>query len=155
MNKEIKAPDKEIPDMPTIFLAGSIENGKAEKWHHKVVEATKNSNVALYNPRRDGWDSTWQFGHSELINQIKWELERIVTADAVYFYFDPNTTSPITLLELGIILGITTEEMDVRLVVYCPKEYFRAQNVYTTCEVFGIDVYSDFDESIQALQRLI
>jgi len=60
--KVIKAPNKLIFDEPkSIFLAGSIEMGKAENWQERVTkELKKFDNVVIFNPRRDDWDSTWE-----------------------------------------------------------------------------------------------
>lgn len=43
----------------TVFLAGSIEMGKAEDWQQKIIEAVKDFKVVIFNPRRDNWDSGW------------------------------------------------------------------------------------------------
>ena len=53
---EIKAP---IRTMKTVFLAGSIDMGSAVNWQKQVVDALKEENVVVYNPRRDDWDSSW------------------------------------------------------------------------------------------------
>jgi len=41
-----------------VFLAGSIEMGKAEDWQSAVQESMKSSprvSATLFNPRRDSW----------------------------------------------------------------------------------------------------
>lgn len=58
--KEIKAPNKISDAGHTIFLAGSIEMGKAENWQDKVVRLLKDKEVIIFNPRRDDWDSSWE-----------------------------------------------------------------------------------------------
>ncbi len=42
-----------------IFLAGSIEMGKAIDWQSEVVNALADTDLTLLNPRRADWDSSW------------------------------------------------------------------------------------------------
>ncbi len=58
--------------------------------------------MAVYNPRRRDWDPN--FGDAQMLTQINWELDCIAQSDIVAMYFDPKTTSPVTLLELGLVL---------------------------------------------------
>ena len=60
----------------SVFLAGSIEMGKATRWQDAVVEKLSGYDVDIYNPRRDDWDSSWT---QENINehfrkQVEWEV---------------------------------------------------------------------------------
>ena len=56
---EIKPTDVEIYQEKAInvFLAGSIENGKADDWQKDIVEYINNYfseyNINIFNPRRD------------------------------------------------------------------------------------------------------
>lgn len=43
----------------SVFLAGSIEMDTAEKWQDKVIKALENSDVTVFNPRREQWDASW------------------------------------------------------------------------------------------------
>ena len=51
---------------------------------------------------------------------------------AIIMFFDPNTTLPITLLELGLYTK------DKRLVICCPQKYFRWTNVQFICRNYGV-----------------
>jgi hypothetical protein len=58
----------------SIFLAGSIEMGKAEDWQKKLGEWLLLKNYNIFNPRRKDWDSSWsqtyenpQFSQQNLI----------------------------------------------------------------------------------------
>ena len=42
-----------------VFLAGSIDMGKAEDWQPFVTERLSDLPISIFNPRRDDWDSTW------------------------------------------------------------------------------------------------
>lgn len=45
----VKAPNR----VKTVFLAGSIEMGKAEMWQERLAKEVADMDVVLYNPRRD------------------------------------------------------------------------------------------------------
>lgn len=144
---EIKAPEYKIVDgnVPTIFLAGSIEMGKAAPWQDDLVKGLKGQDVVIFNPRRVDWDSSWKQDPTpgtKFYEQVTWELEHIDKADLVVFYFDPKTQSPITLLELGYVLGKRYKH----LIVCCPDGYFRKGNVVITCGLEGVSVLDTLDE---------
>ena len=56
---EVKAPNSYllIPRQQRVFLAGSIEMGKAENWQTRLVDSLKEREGLILNPRRDDWDS--------------------------------------------------------------------------------------------------
>ena len=45
---------------PRVFLAGSIDNGRASNWQAEVSAALANAGVVLLNPRRADWNPAWQ-----------------------------------------------------------------------------------------------
>ena len=47
------------PSERFLFLAGSIEMGKAETWQTKVEEELITTSWTILNPRRDTWDHCW------------------------------------------------------------------------------------------------
>lgn len=59
-SKEIQAPnDLTFAKMDKcIFLAGSIEMGKAENWQKRIVDELSDKGYTFFNPRRDDWDSS-------------------------------------------------------------------------------------------------
>lgn len=73
--------------------------------------------------------------------QVTWELDHIDQADMVLMYFDPDTKSPITLLELGI-LSANPE----KVLVCCPQGYWRKGNVDIVCQRYGIPQLETKDE---------
>ena len=150
----VKAPNKHKPSFSTkVFLAGSIEMGKAENWQEKITEALSDLDIIIYNPRRDDWDSSWSQDpqkSSNFIEQVNWELDRIDQSDLVVFYFDGATISPITLLELGLCLGKKKE-----ILVFCPNEYFRYGNVYLTMKQNGALYYLMNDDSPDYFEKFV
>lgn len=132
--QEIQAPNR-LPKK--VFLAGSIEMGKAENWQKELVEGLsghENEPYIILNPRRDDWDSSWEqkITNDNFREQVRWELTALDEADIIVMYFDPNTMSPISLLELG--LYATSGKM----IVYCPEGFWRKGNVDIVCHKYGI-----------------
>jgi len=62
-----------------VFLAGSIEQGKARDWQPEVCAALEPFNALVFNPRRAVWDPTWDqdVSNAELVTQVNWELDLI------------------------------------------------------------------------------
>ncbi len=54
----IKAPQNlaNIPLKRSVFLAGSIEMGKAEDWQTYVGNQFVDFDILIWNPRRETWD---------------------------------------------------------------------------------------------------
>jgi len=151
--KVIKAPKRELKSDRyefSVFLAGSIEMGKAKNWQNDLEKKLQTSvivnhikdQITLFNPRRNDWDSSWKqdINEANFYEQVTWELDRIQNSDLVVFYFDPETKSPITLLELGLCIG-----KNIPCVVCCPPGYWRKGNVDITCYINGIHVVDDLD----------
>jgi hypothetical protein len=155
MNKaiEVQAPNEVVLDTEyvNIFLAGSIEMGVAEKWQEKVIAALSDKPIRFLNPRRTDWDSSWsQDIHNEqFVEQVTWELNSLEIAQIVIMYFDPNTKSPISLLELGL------HAKEQKLVVLCPEGFWRKGNVDVVCEFYGINQVDTFDELIEFIRSTI
>lgn len=146
--REIKAPHNIDTDKTIkIFLAGSIDMGKAEKWQDRIVRELNNFNITILNPRRDDWDSSWKqdINNPQFKEQVDWELNAMGRADFILMYFDPNGQAPITLLELGLYANSS------KLVVCCPDGYWRKGNVQIVCNKFGIPLYNDFDAFLEGV----
>ncbi|MDY8137759.1 nucleoside 2-deoxyribosyltransferase domain-containing protein [Aquimarina sp. 2201CG5-10] len=146
----ITAPTKiELDKNLNVFLAGSIEVGVAERWQDKVVKELSEANVTLLNPRRASWDSSWK---QEIENpifkeQVDWELDALELADIIIMYFDKETKSPITLLELGLFAR------SGKLLVCCPEGFWRKGNVDVVCERYKIPQVSSLEELINEVQK--
>ena len=132
-----------------IFLAGSIEMGKAEDWQAAIPELFKDRNdLTFFNPRRDDWDSSWEQKESnpEFNYQVNWELDHLEKADIIFMYFSPETKSPISLLELGLYAE------SGKMIVCCPDDFYRKGNVDITCARYNIPVYNTIDAAIGRLR---
>lgn len=149
-------PPKLVPieneSYPSIFLAGSIEMGKAEDWQSTIQNMLSKYNVVIYSPRRDDWDSTWEqsITNSNFMEQVTWELDHIDKCDLVFMYFDPATKSPISLLELGILAANPN-----KILVCCPEGFWRKGNVDIVCRRYGISQIDDKDEFLKTIEYCI
>jgi len=121
----------------SVFLAGSIEMGAAENWQDVVGEYFHQYNWNVLNPRRDDWDSSWKqtFEDAQFYQQVNWELNALEQADLIIMYFDPNTKSPISLLELGLFAR------SGKIKVICPDGFWRKGNVSVVCDYYNIPLY--------------
>ena len=152
--KVIKAPthrESDYDDNLKVFLGGSIEMGNATDWQDQLISRYKNHNVTFWNPRRDDWDSSWSQDPtvgSPFNEQVTWEMDAQDEADAIVYYFDPNTTSPITLLELG-------SYGDFNSIVCCPDGYFRKGNVEMFCKRYDIPFVHTFDDLVSRLNEIV
>jgi hypothetical protein len=118
---------------PTVFLAGSIEMGRAEHWQSMVEQALADLPITILNPRRDEWDASWEqsINNPQFREQVEWELEAQERASIIAMYFAPGTQAPITLLELGLFAR------SGKLVVCCPPGFWRRGNVQVVCARMG------------------
>jgi len=146
---EIKAPNQSPEKTAlSVFLAGSIEMGKAEPWQERIVRELENEDITFYNPRRDDWDSSWQqtIENVQFNQQVTWELLHLEKADIIALYFDPATKSPISLLELGLFARKN------KLIVCCPEGFWRKGNVDIVCERYKLKQVNTIDELIERIK---
>lgn len=140
-----------------VFLAGSIEMGKADNWQQKVVDEFTHNGVTFFNPRRDDWDESWvqDINNPQFYEQVTWELDMLEDADIVFMYFDPTTYSPISLLELGMFSERIAHQMNKYMIVCCPEGFWRKGNVDIVCQQQGVPIFDNMETAIKALKRLL
>jgi nucleoside 2-deoxyribosyltransferase len=146
------SPDQDATNLVRVFLAGSIDNGKASPWADQVAEKLSDLRVAAYNPRRDNWlpDLEPRMHEPVFAQQVNWELNSIDEADIIFFYFERDSVSPITLQELGYSIG-----RDEHVVVCCPDGFWRKGNVEVMCSRNGIHVYNTLDAALLDLRTRV
>ncbi len=132
---------------PSVFLAGSIEMGRAELWQDEVAAALRDEPFTILNPRRDDWDASWEqsSANPQFVAQVTWELDAQERAGLIAMYFAPETYAPITLLELGLFAA------SGKLLVCCPPGYWRKGNVDVVCARYGIPQISTLSELCGAI----
>jgi hypothetical protein len=135
--------------MPSVFLAGSIEMGLAEDWQTRFENSLSDLDVLILNPRRDEWDASWEQSINNPLfrEQVEWELAGLERAKVVAMYFAPLTKAPVTLLELGLCVR------DGRLVVCCPAGYWRRGNVEVVCRRYGVPLLDSLPALVAEVRR--
>lgn len=133
-----------------IFLAGSIEMGKAEDWQKKIIDAVQDSDRVIFNPRRENWDSSWEqtIDNPQFKEQVDWELNALESSDMIIMNLIPETMSPISLLEFGLFAR------SGKLVVYCPDGFWRKGNVDIVCEKYKVPQVEKFEELITLIKYM-
>jgi hypothetical protein len=63
-------------------------------------------------------------------------------------YFDENTKSPISLLELGLYAS------SGKMIVYCPEGFWRKGNVDIVAQRYDITQVNSFNELLIALKSV-
>lgn len=144
----IMAPDRTAIHGKSLFLAGSIDMGEAVDWQTKMTDAlSRLLPITILNPRRNDWDSSWKedISNEQFREQVDWELDTQDAADVIAMYFSPESKAPITLLELGL------SARSGKLIIACPKGYWKRGNVQIICERFGIPLVDDLDALIRTV----
>jgi hypothetical protein len=146
MAKIIKAPHP-LQDGFSVFLAGSIAMGTAEHWQTRVEQELAKTEILIFNPRRDDWDSSWvqSRDNPQFREQVEWELAAMEKATLIAMYFDPATKSPVSLLELGLF-GRSS-----KMIVCCPDGFWRKGNVDVVCQRYAIKQVNSLDELASAI----
>jgi len=136
------------PNSPTVFLAGSIEMGKAVNWQARAGQIFDAAGFIVLDPRRDDWDSSWEqsIENDQFEQQVRWELTGLEEAYCVLMNFDPDTKSPISLLELGMLSQLKPK----KTFVACPKGFWRHGNVEIICYRYKIPLFDSLDVTIGA-----
>lgn len=135
----------------SVFTAGSIEMGKAVQWQKQMVTRLSHLPITVNNPRRGHWDpnATQEAKNEEFRIQVEWELGALEQADVICFFFDVNTMSPVTMLELGIWAA------SGKIIVCCNKKFWRAGNVHIVCDRYNIPCVDTFAELPAAVEAML
>ena len=132
----------------SVFLAGTIDNGAAEEWQIEVQEQLEDYDIVMFNPRRDYWDNKLKATTDNpiFVDQVKWELDAMEQSSYILMNFQENSLSPVTLLELGLYVDT------YKLIVCCPKNFWRSGNVKMICDRYNIKVYETLDSAMTELE---
>ena len=132
---------------PSLMLLGSIEMGNAVDWQTTTSDEFADDDIDIYNPRRESWDSSWEqsIDNPYFKFQVEWELTAHENVGVRLFYFDPNTKSPVSMLELGLAHSLGTLDT----VVVCPKGFWRKGNIDIVCQRYGIHQENTLEDGIR------
>lgn len=114
----------------TLFLAGGITG--CPDWQKEMIQRFKNEDITLINPRRASFDIT---DPTMSAQQIDWENEHLILADAILFWFPFETLCPITLFELA-----KYAQRGKKIFVACHPAYARAFDVKHQLSLMRPDV---------------
>jgi hypothetical protein len=142
----------------TLFLAGTIDNGTSVDWQKKVANELQNEKVTIFNPRRESWNAAPT--QEDLEFQIEWELERIEMCEFVLMHLEDDSKSPVSLLELGLLLATPDFEPQYaasrkKLIVSCSPKFYRYTNVARTCERYDTIIFHSLDDAIDVTRQRI
>jgi hypothetical protein len=105
--------------------------------------------ITIFNPRRDNWDKSWKQDKSnpQFKAQIEWELDHLEKADIIPLFLQPDTTSPISLLELSLFAAHR------KLVICYPEGFGRRGNVQIVCERYGITLVEIREKLVEEVRE--
>lgn len=153
--KHVRPPAPLAGPRPWLFLAGSIDDGRAAPWQAEVVARLADVPGTVLNPRRADWDSSWKqsIDDPRFRGQVEWELEAQERADVVAFWFAPGSVAPITLLELGLFAPSSHSRRGGVPIVGCPEGYWRRGNVEVVCSRYGIELVTTLEALVERIRR--
>lgn len=151
MQRILKPPHEINIRHAAVFLAGSIEMGAAEDWQEKATKLLSDTDLDIWNPRRDDWDSSWEqrYSNQQFREQVEWELHALEHSKFILMYFAPGTKSPISLLELGL------HARSQKMFVVCPDGFWRKGNVEVVCAKYGMTLFSSIEEAVDAIKKCV
>jgi len=149
MARIVKASADYTLNRPSVFLAGTIDNGKGVDWQTEVENELDDLDIIILNPRRNDWNPDWEQTreNDEFSQQVSWELTGLDMVDEVFFFFAPHSYSPVTMLELGLCLP------DKNVTLVCAKNFWRCGNIEITADACGVEVYHDLATGVEVLRR--
>ena len=131
----------------SIFLAGSIEMGKAPEWQKEIISTLANHPFAIYNPRR-GPEFKWEAGNDALFKeQVDWEHKHLSESSIIAMFISGETKAPISLMEMGMFAT------SGRLIVACEKNFWRLGNVQWVCRYYGITLVHTLGDLVVEVEK--
>ncbi|KAH6870270.1 hypothetical protein BKA58DRAFT_173685 [Alternaria rosae] len=139
-----KPPIRPLVDRASVILYGAIQSDPSKDWQAHLTALLSDLPIAILNPRRDDWDSSWieDISFAPFKEQVEWEMDYARIADVIVFYFagEAKVLQPITLLELGLYAGTG------KAIVCCPEGFWKRGNVQMVCERYNIDLVESVEE---------
>jgi hypothetical protein len=133
----------------SIFLAGSIEMGAAIQWQEHLTKELRDLEATVCNPRRGQWSTSLNPGAMDDLfkHQVEWELAALEAVDVIVFFFDKNTLSPVTMLELGLWA------QSGKVVVCCHKDFWKSGNIHHVCKRYNVPYVMDYADFIPLVRK--
>lgn len=133
----------------SVFLAGSIDNGKSVDWQAEVTQKLGDLDVVVLNPRRDDWDASWtqSIANPQFREQVEWEMDGLELSDFILIHFASGSMAPISLLELGL------HAKSAKMIVSCASDFWRRGNIEVVCFRYGIPLFSELKDAVAMLRN--
>lgn len=154
--KIIKAPEsiENHGSFLSVFLAGSIEMGKAEDWQTRVENELSDYSdelLTIFNPRRNDFqtNAVQSIDNPYFNEQVTWEMDGLNAATYTLMYFHPETKAPVTMLELGLYADHSS------ILAVCPEGFWRKGNIEMVCNAYDIPLFLSLEKGIADLRRQI
>ena len=137
----------QITGVKSIFLAGTTSKTVEADWRESLTASLEHLPIAVFNPLRADWDSSWRedISFAPFREQVEWELEMQERADINVVYFGPNTDAPISLLELGLCAR------SGKAIVACHPDYKKRGNVQIVCQKLGLEFLDSASDLTKAV----
>ena len=138
-----------------IFLAGTIDMGNSIDWQQNIIsdfeKDYQEKDIIVFNPRRKDWDSSWEqiIENKQFNEQVNWELDALEKSDFIIMYFDKDSKSPISMLELGLFADCK------KIFVCCEEGFWRKGNIDIVCKRKAIPTFTTLEKLIIALKDKI
>jgi hypothetical protein len=149
----IRAPEKyDVSKGYSIFLAGSIDQGKARPWDLEIIKALEDFDVTILSPRRLDWDDSWtqEASDPQFREQVTWEWNALARADMLVCVFTADSKAPISFYEWG---RFSTTKKDA---LVCVEEgFYRTGNLDLYAEFDKTPVYHSLNELLEDLKALL
>jgi hypothetical protein len=140
----------ELP-RPWMFLAGAIDQDRAERWQDVVIDDCHDLSGTILNPRRANWDPTWNqsLDNPHFAGQVRWELDGLEQADVIICWLPATAQARISLMEIGL------HARRGRLLIGCATGFHSRGNVLAVGQRFGVPVVDTLPDLLMlAKQRL-
>lgn len=134
---------------PWVFLAGTIDMGQSRNWQELVDDHMRAHTGTLFSPRKSTWSGKAQLSNPDFVHQVGWELDHLDSADVIAMNLEPDSKSPVSLLELGLFVR------NASVIVRCDEAFYRHGNVSTVVSRYGGMLVSSFDEYLDAIAEAV
>lgn len=96
-------------------------------------------------------NSSWvqSINNPQFREQVEWELKGLEQCSLIALALTKDSKAPISLLELGL------HASDGKMVVFCPKGFWRKGNVDIVCNTYDVPVFENFGEFVAQIRATI
>ena len=107
--------------------------------------------ITVCNPRRGHWDpNVTPLARDDAFRiQVEWELQSLEQATVICFFFDKNTMSPVTMMELGLWAH------SKKIVVCCDRGFWKGGNVEIVCKRYEIPFATTFADLVPKIKTML